>query len=144
MNAAVTISGPALPAIELMLSSACARAGVLGVKANIAIVDGGGNLAGFIRMPGAFLSSADLAIDKAYTAASFSMSTRGFGILLAGSSRAVREGLLRRPRLTEVAGGVALELDGQAAGGLGVSGGSEEQDEDIAAYAAAAMTPGRG
>jgi hypothetical protein len=37
--------------------------------------DSGGNLA-FLRMPGAFLQSIDIAIDKAYTAAGFGFSTR--------------------------------------------------------------------
>ena len=34
------------------------------------------NLAGFLRMPGAFIQSIDIAIDKAYTAAGFGFSTR--------------------------------------------------------------------
>ena len=36
-----------------------------GLRVNIAVVDAGGNLAAFLRMPGAFLHSIDIAVDKA-------------------------------------------------------------------------------
>ena len=39
------------------------------IRINVAVVDAGGNLAAFLRMPGGFLHSIDIAIDKAYTAA---------------------------------------------------------------------------
>lgn len=125
-----------------MLAAGRARAEEIGVRVNIAIVDGGGNLSGFIRIPGAFLSSIDLAIDKAYTAASFSMATRGFSDLLANAPAPIKDGLLRRPRLTEVPGGLPLAHDGVVAGGIGVSGGSEEEDEDIASFAVAELVAG--
>jgi len=126
-------------ACEAILSAGIARAQVLGVKINIAVVDGGGNLSGFLRMPGSFLSSIEMAIDKAYTATSFGMSTRGFSELLETTPRAVRDGMLRRPRLSEVPGGLPILIDDQPAGAVGVSGASDEQDEDIATAALAAL-----
>lgn len=139
MTLVADLAAPGALAIERLLSAARARAEATGVRANIALVDAGGNLAGFLRMPGSFLSSGELAIDKAYTAASFGMATRAFGELLETSPRAVREGLLRRPRLTEVPGGCPLVIEGRAAGAIGVSGGSADEDEDIAAHALAAV-----
>jgi uncharacterized protein GlcG (DUF336 family) len=53
------------------IQAAARKAEEMGVKVNVAVVDPGGNLAGFLRMPGAFLHSIDIAIDKAYTAAGF-------------------------------------------------------------------------
>lgn len=147
MSFTVQMSAPTAQAVEAVLSAARLRAEALGVRVNIAIVDAGGNLAGFLRMPGSFLSSIELAIDKAYTATSFSMTTRNFSDLLENAPRPVRDGLLRRPRLTEVPGGLPIDLEGSLAGGIGVSGGSEEEDEDIASHAvaglAAEMTLGR-
>ena len=75
-----------------------------GIKVNIAVVDSGGNLAAFLRMPGAFLHSIDIAIDKAYTAAGFGLPTAAWTEALATHSPAVRErhsdapahGVLRR------------------------------------------------
>jgi len=136
------IAVPSALAVEIMLAAAKARAEEIGVRVNIAIVDSGGNLAGFIRLPGAFLSSIDLAIDKAYTAASFSMGTRGFSELLSSAPAPVKEGLLRRPRLTEIPGGLPIAHDGVIAGAIGVSGGSEEEDEDIASFAVAELVAG--
>jgi glc operon protein GlcG len=118
--------------IEAILSAARAKAEELGAKVVIAIVDASGELAGYLRMPGAFLVSNDLAIDKAWTAAGFAASTRDVGAMLDGEEAIVRDGLLKRPRLTVVPGGVPLIIEGQCAGGVGISGGSAAQDEDIA------------
>lgn len=139
MSGFAQISVPTAQAVETMLSAGRARAEEIGVRVNIAVVDGGGNLSGFIRVPGAFLSSIDLAIDKAYTAASFSMATRSFSDLLASAPTSVKDGLLRRPRLTEVPGGLPISHGGVVAGGIGVSGGSEEEDEDVASFAIAEL-----
>jgi uncharacterized protein GlcG (DUF336 family) len=136
MSSVAQIGSLTAETVERMLFAARHRAEELALRVNIAVVDGAGNLAGFIRIPGSFLSSTDLAIDKAYTSASFSMSSRGFGELLEQAPRAVREGLLRRPRLTEVPGGLPVMLEGQLVGAVGVSGGTEEEDEEIALVAA--------
>lgn len=130
------------PALEQALSAARAEAETLGARVAIAVVDAGGNLAAFLRMPGAFLASSDLAIDKAWTAASFGLSTRGFSELLETTPRAVRDGLLRRPRVTEVPGGAPIVADGALLGAIGVSGGSEIEDETIAASGLAALALG--
>lgn len=140
MTMLAEMAGPGPLLVERMLGAARSRAEALGIRVAIALVDGAGNLAGFLRMPGAFLSSSDLAIDKAYTAASFAMSTRDFGGLLEQAPPAVRDGLLRRPRLTAVPGGLSLLIEGRAAGAIGVSGGTDVEDEDVAASALALLT----
>ena len=109
MSAATAVQRvPTAEASSAMLAAALVRAGEIGVRVNVAVVDSGGNLAGFVRMPGAFLASIDMAIDKAFCAASFGMTTRGFGEYLATAPRSVRDGMLRRPRLTEVPSGCAF------------------------------------
>jgi uncharacterized protein GlcG (DUF336 family) len=60
------------------LQAAVAHANALGIQINVAITDRAGVLAGFLRMPGAFLHSIDIAIDKAYTSASFGFPTSGW------------------------------------------------------------------
>ncbi|MDO9143341.1 MAG: heme-binding protein [Rhodoferax sp.] len=104
----------------------------LGIAINIAVVDLGGNLAAFLRMPGAFLHSIDIAIDKAYTAASFGLPTSQWHGALQEHSDAVREGIVLRPRFVAFGGGLPILEAGQRIGGIGVSGGSEEQDEACA------------
>jgi len=103
-----------------------------GIKVNVAVVDAGGNLAGFLRMPGAFLQSIDIAIDKAYTAAGFGLATSAWAEALATHSPAVRNGLPLRPRMVCFGGGLPLRHQGRLIGGIGVSGGSEEQDQACA------------
>src|SRR3546814_3302210 len=46
------IGAPAAQAVERMLSAARARAEAIGVRVHVAVVDGAGNLAGYLRMPG--------------------------------------------------------------------------------------------
>lgn len=125
--------------MEQALAAACEEAERLGPSVAIAIVDASGTLGGFLRLPGAFLASSDLAIDKAWTAASFGMSTRAFSEMLEDTPRAVRDGLLRRPRVTEVPGGVVITNESHVLGAVGVSGGSDSEDEAIAQSALAAF-----
>ncbi len=103
-----------------------------GIKVNIAVVDSGGNLAAFLRMPGAFLHSIDIAIDKAYTAAGFGLPTAAWSEALATHSPAVRAGIPMRPRMVCFGGGLPLKHEGRVIGGIGVSGGSELEDETCA------------
>lgn len=112
--------------------AALEAASALGVPVNIALVDAAGVLAAFVRMPAAPLHSVDIAIDKAYTAASFGLPTSQWHAALAGHSPAVREGIVRRPRFVAFGGGLPILEGGVRIGGIGVSGGSEAQDEAIA------------
>ena len=103
-----------------------------GIRVNVAVVDAGGNLAAFLRMPGAFLHSIDIAIDKAYTAAGFGLPTGAWSGVLQSHSAAVREGIPLRPRMVCFGGGLPITHEGRVIGGIGVSGGSEEEDEACA------------
>lgn len=110
-----------------------------GAKVNIAVVDAGGNLAGFLRMPGAILHSIEIAIDKAYTAAGFGLPTSEWTEALQQHSAAVRNGIPLRPRMVCFGGGLPLWHEGRLIGGIGVSGGSEEEDEECARAGLAAI-----
>lgn len=103
-----------------------------GIKVNVAVVDSGGNLAAFLRMPGAFLHSIDISIDKAYTAAGFGLPTSAWTEALATHPPAVRQGLPLRPRMVCFGGGLPIRHEGRVIGGIGVSGGSEQEDEACA------------
>ena len=102
-----------------------------GLRINVAVVDQGGTLAAFLRMPGAFLHSIDIAIDKAYTSAGFGFPTSQWGGALAGDEM-LRIGLAERPRLVVFGGGLPIRDGDALIGGIGVSGGSAEQDEACA------------
>ena len=125
-------------ASAIALQAAVAHAQGLGIAINVAICDAGGTLAGFLRMPGAFLHSVEIAIDKAYTSASFGFPTAMWKQILA-NDEVLRMGLAERPRLVIFGGGLPIVQDGVRIGGIGVSGGSAEQDEECAKAGLAAI-----
>lgn len=116
----------------LAVGAAVQTAQDMGVRVNVAVVDASGVLAAFLRMPGAPLHSVDIAIDKAYTAASFGLATSQWSAALQQHSSAVREGIVLRPRFVAFGGGLPVMENGQRIGGIGVSGGSEQEDEACA------------
>ena len=128
---AVTQQVISAAAVSVALEAAIAHAERIGVRINVAVADSGGNLAGFLRMPGAFLQSIDIAIDKAYTASGFGFSTKDW-MKHIGHDEGMKLGFSARPRLVVFGGGLPIRADGALIGGIGVSGASEAQDEECA------------
>lgn len=102
-----------------------------GWRINVGVVDRGGNLMAFVRMPGAFLHSIEIAIDKAYTAASFGFPTKDW-MGAVGQDEGMKLGFSVRPRLVVFGGGLPIRVGEDWIGGIGVSGASEAQDEECA------------
>ncbi|MBS0353579.1 MAG: heme-binding protein [Proteobacteria bacterium] len=125
-------------AAALALQAAVAHANKIGVRINVAVADSGGNLAGFLRMPGAFVQSIDIAIDKAYTAAGFGFSTKDWMSVI-GHDEGMKLGFSARPRLVVFGGGLPIRSADGLIGGIGVSGASEAQDEECARAALKAI-----
>lgn len=120
------------------LQAAVAHADALGICVNVAVADAAGVLAGFLRMPGAFLHSVDIAVDKARTAAGFGFPTSAWAGIV-GDDELLRIGLNQRPGLVMFGGGLPIVEAGRRIGGIGVSGGSAAQDETCAAAGLAAL-----
>ena len=120
------------------VAAAVAHAGGLGVRINAAVTDSAGTLMAFLRMPGAFVHSVDIAIDKAYTAAGFGFATAQWAEILQ-ADEALRLGMPQRPRLVVFGGGLPVREGGELIGGIGVSGASAEQDEACARAGLAAL-----
>jgi uncharacterized protein GlcG (DUF336 family) len=110
-----------------------------GVKINVTVVDGSGIRLGFLRMNGAPLHSIDISEDKAYTAVSFGLPTHEWTSTLAKHSSAVREGLPKRARFVAFGGGLPIRAHDELIGGIGVSGGSELDDQVCAAAGISAI-----
>lgn len=115
---------------SLMLERAVAKAQELGVAVNIAIADEAGHLKAFRRMDGAPLLSVGIARRKAYSAAAFRMPTGNWYDLIKDNPRLLH-GIPHTPDLTIFGGGFPIEVDGEVIGAIGVSGGSEQEDEQI-------------
>jgi uncharacterized protein GlcG (DUF336 family) len=125
-----------LDAANALLAEARRACSARGFAATIAITDTGGHLRAFERADAAPFLTAEVAIDKAWTAASFGMATSEWNAYMAEATVAP---LAKHPRLMPVGGGVPLFFDGQLIGGLGISGGSSVQDHDAAEEALRAM-----
>ena len=114
-----------------------AKAKEIGQPMNIAVVDAGTNLRAFIRMDGAWLGSIDIAINKAFTAKAFDISTRELGQNSQPGDQFFGIHVSNHDRVMIFAGGIPLKVNGQIVGAVGVSGGSGAQDQLVAEAAAA-------
>ena len=106
-------------------------------KMAIAIVDTGGYLVYFEKMQDAQTGSVELAIEKARTAALFRRPTKLFQDGVAAGGEGLR--LLRLTGAIPIDGGVPIIVDGKLIGAVGVSGGSGEQDGQVAKAGASAV-----
>ena len=124
---------------EMLVARARAEAARLGVAMAVAVVDAEGGLQWFARMEGTLPVSTDLAVDKAYTAAAIRMPTDQLGRLAQPGAPLYGIGNTHGGRIVLFGGGLPLVLDGRVVGGIGVSGGSVEQDIAAASPAAALL-----
>ena len=114
-----------------------AKAKEIGQPMNIAVVDAGTNLKAFIRMDNAWLGSIDIAINKAFTAKAFDISTRELGQNSQPGDQFFGIYVSNHNRVMIFAGGLPLKVAGKIVGAVGVSGGTGEQDQAVAEAAAA-------
>ena len=135
-NSARTVT---LSAGQVILEAARAKAEQIGVPMNIAIVDDGGNLVTFARMDDAWRGSIDIAQNKAYTARAFDMPTKDLAPLAQPGAPLYGIEASNHGRLIVFAGGIPLVSDGRVVGAIGVSGGSVEQDQQVAEAGVAAF-----
>jgi uncharacterized protein GlcG (DUF336 family) len=115
-----------------------ARSGAL---VSVAVVDAGGQLVRFERMDGAEIAGPVLATDKAYTAVAHRAPTHELAPLVAPGGPLAGMQAAAGGRFVCFAGGVPLWSAGRVVGGVGVSGGTAEQDL-AAATAAGAVFAG--
>lgn len=121
------------------LGAAEAKAAEIGQPMNIAVVDGGGNLVSFARMDGAWLGSVTIAIDKAFTARAFNLSTAELGKLSQPGKPFYGIQGSNQGRVMIFPGGIPLHRDGEIVGAVGVSGGDNDQDQAVAQAAASSL-----
>lgn len=114
------------------LQAAEARAKQIGVPMNIAIVDSACHLLAFARMEGAKITSINIAIDKAFTAAGHRAPTSVYKENVWPGGPAFGIWNSNGGRFMTIAGGVPIVKDGVVVGAVGCSTGTPPQDEDVA------------
>lgn len=106
------------------------KAKEMNLPAVFAIVNSEGNLIIEERMDNAILVSIDVAYKKAYTAAALKLNTEDLTALV--QPGAMFYGLQSDPKYIVFGGGMLLKVDGKIVGAVGVSGGSAQEDMEIA------------
>jgi ATP:cob(I)alamin adenosyltransferase len=115
---------------EKMAKAAFAEADKLKVPVDIAIVDDGGNLQYFSRQPDTLLVSTLISQSKAYTSVALKQPTANVGPLVKENAPLI--GIhINEPRLVAFPGGMPLVKGGKLWGGVGISGGTVEEDQQI-------------
>lgn len=138
MQLAEATPGISAEAAATAVQAAVRYAEAKGWKINAAVVDRSGNLMAFLRQPGAFIHSIQIAIDKAYTSASFGFPTKAWMGAI-GHDEGMKLGFAAQPRLIVFGGGLPIPAGDSWIGGIGVSGASQTEDEECAQAALAAL-----
>lgn len=135
-TATITLDGA-----RAALDVALARAEEIGGRFTIAVVDAGGSLIALTRMDGAFTHSGPIAQDKARTVVGFGGASSG------GLSEAIADephvlfGIAKREGVAAFGGGVPIVVADEVVGAIGASGGSAEEDTEVAQAGARAVKP---
>lgn len=103
----------------------------------VAVVDPNGTLIYYEKMDNTQIGSADIAIDKARSAARFKRPTKAFQDALAQGGAGLR--ILGLSGAVPVEGGIPLVADGKIVGAIGVSGDSSDHDGQCATAGAATI-----
>ena len=107
----------------------------VGVKAVVCVSDSAGNPRVVKSMDDAFIASYDVATNKAYTVVALKMSTIDLKPLAQPGASLYGIQFTNGGKIVIFGGGDPLTDDnGRIVGGLGVSGGTEEQDTSLSAY----------
>ena len=122
-----------------IVSAAERKAQEMGQPMNIAVMDAGRNLLAFQRMDGAWVASIDIAIDKAFTSAGRGLTTREIGEMAQPGQPLFGINTTNGGRIVIFAGGVPLMREGQVVGAVGVSGGTPDEDHEVAEAGVAAF-----
>jgi uncharacterized protein GlcG (DUF336 family) len=133
-NAVIT-----LEEAQRIISAAERKAEQMGQPMNIAVMDAGRNLVAFHRMDGAWVASIDIAIDKAFTSAGRGLTTRKIGEMAQPGQPLFGINTTNGGRIVIFAGGIPLTRDGEVVGAIGVSGGTVDEDHEVAEAGVAAF-----
>lgn len=121
-----------------MIKAAEEKAREIGVPMVVTVLDGGGNMVAQHRMDDALLVSVEISLNKAYSAVAVKLPTDTLGEL--SQPGAMLYGLQNVGRMVVFGGGFPIKVGEKVIGGIGVSGGSVDQDMQCAKAGLAAFT----
>ena len=123
---------------DKMMEAAREKAKEMGINFSIAIVDRVGNLKKFAIMDGAPVLSAEVAQNKAFSAAAYNRATHEWYDRIKDDPPLLH-GIVHTPRLVTFGGGYPIKLGDELIGGIGVSGGHYSHDMQVCQAALAVL-----
>lgn len=111
-----------------------AKAAEWNMRVVTAVSDASGRPVAVHCMDGAYIGSFDVALNKTYTSIAFQMSTAELGRLSQPGESLYGIQFTNEGKIVIFGGGEVLKRNGVIIGALGVSGGTAEQDTNLAAY----------
>jgi glc operon protein GlcG len=134
-NEATLDDGDADAAIAAVKAALAQR----GKQGAIAVVDSHGETLAAVRQSGAALSTLQIAMNKAYTAARLRRNSADLGKAVRHPETGYDISYFSDPRYVGFGGGVPVLKDGQVVGAVGVSGLTQAEDDELAHIGAAAI-----
>lgn len=114
------------------LDASIQKAKELNIPVSIAVTDSGGHLMAFARLDSVY-GVIDFALKKAKTAAMFGIDSDVMGTIISGAEMQGYGMIHSNDGLLTLAGGVVIkDKNGNITGAIGSSGGTPEQDKEIA------------
>jgi len=116
-----------------------AKAKTMGLNIVVAVSNEAGRPIAIECMDNSYIASFDVALNKAYTVVALKMSTKKLSALAKPDGSLYGIQFTNGGQIVIFGGGDPLIYHGKIIGGLGVSGGSEEQDTILSAYGASVL-----
>ncbi len=115
------------------------KAAQIGVKAVVAVTNTAARPVAIECMDDSFIASYDVALNKAFTVVALKMSTIELKSMTKPGDSLYGIQFTNDGKIVVFGGGDPLRYNGAIIGGLGVSGGTEEQDTMLSAYGASVL-----
>ncbi len=128
-----------LPLARALADLVEAEAARRNMRVVVAVADGAGHTRLVHSMDDAFIGSLDAAVNKAFTCVAFRMSTGKLSALAQPGAPLYGIQHTNGGRIVIFGGGEPLRVNDRIIGALGISGGTAEEDEALAAWGAARL-----
>ena len=115
------------------------KAAQIGVRAVVAVTNTAARPVAIECMDDSFIASYDVALNKAFTVVALKMSTIELKSITKPGDSLYGIQFTNDGKIVVFGGGDPLRYNGAIIGGLGVSGGTEEQDTMLSAYGASVL-----
>ncbi len=128
----ITVRRLSIDDARVLIEGAEEKSREIGIPMCSAVTDEAGNLLAFTRMDGAKISSIDIAISKAFTGAAAKKGTHEYNQLAVPGKPTFGIHVTNRGRFSIIGGGLPIIINDEVVGGIGISGGTAEDDLIVA------------